>query len=434
MTVQMNLEGLSVGFEFEFAVPDISKIFPETQESISVWPLSSLVPNEFANAFNMDDKTAKRFRALARAAYRSEHKSDYYAIDDIWHETRAVLDPVFLSIILGLIPRRGWMKSTPLRDYEDVTHKACGMINSYHQGIISFDEVYEYFHDMYIEIREDVFLLEFKDSVLDILSVDFSDIMGVEVEPYKGDCVKTYNTWTLETEYLEDINDIEGEPSDGFELVSPIFNEHEAPLMMNRACEALRILEQKYGLKTTKGCGLHINISDGNALVHNMSFLHAALRDEPLEFSKMFRRTHNESCKPLIHEVRRAITELARDNIISTSTLRTKRGVLLTTQLVESLVPGLKSDSFRIASKLDKKYIEYRFAGNKNYHRNITKLDDYLAKLFEFHRSLVSYEQASRDEQYADNLIKMIENCNKSAFLDDPTCSPLSDIRDIVNP
>lgn len=434
MTTLAGSKGLLVGFELEFAIPDVSLVCPEMFGEIGVWPLCNLIPNEFSSSFQMDENTSKKFQALARAAYRSTHKTDYYAVEDVWHETKAIIDPVFLVIILNLVPRKRWLKIGSDGEYIDVTVDTSNLVDDYHLGTASFDEVYEHFHGMHIEVREEVFLLEYRESVLKKLSKDLSELMGVEVKPFLGDTVKDYNSWTLEFEHLVDSNDVAGDPADGFELVSPVLDAADAEQELVRTCIAFKELEQRYGLKTTKGCGFHVNVSDSEKTLSDVSFLHAALREEPMDFSKRFGRTHNGACRPIIQEVKKVIVQLARNGLISAHTPTTSRGVLLTTQLVESMVPGLKSDAFRISSKDRGEYMEYRFAGNKNYHCEYGKLVDYVSDLLRYHESLLTYEEASVDMEHGKQLADMIKDFEEKALVDNNALAALSDIRDIVNP
>lgn len=421
-----------VGIEFEFAISDLFCILPESPEDIGVWPLRKLLPSEFSNSFLMDENTYKRFQYLTRAAYRSKSKEEHYAIDDVWYESTPVIDPIFVVLSLGLIPRKRWMKALPKKGFLDVTEEANKILSSYRESKISFDEAFEYFSNLYVEVREEVFVYDYRESVIEKLSEDLSSLIGMPVVP-QGDGPNDYDTWTLESEYLEDCNDIGGDAGEGFELVSPVFDSDRIFSVVLSVCNAFRELEKRYGLKTTKGCGLHVNVSDENVVLSEISLLHAALREEPDKMAKQFGRFNNGACRPISQKARKAIQKLAKDKIVSAHSLSNRRGILLTTQLIEAMIPGQKSNSFRFANKCKGNYVEYRFAGNKDYHKKINKILYHIKDLFVFHRTLYTYKQAAEDKEYARKLAEMIKDYKSPALLDERCIiESLSDIRDIV--
>lgn len=415
----LNDEEFKIGLELEFGIWDVSRLIDLSEDQKELYPIQSLSPLEFSTCFHIDSVTRAKFETLVLALYRAKNVNNpNYALGDVWFDGNVLFDSAKMVLLLGLKPRFGWYREDGA-SMINVTEEVNGLIDSFVRDELCFADAYDSIMGLYIGVWEEVLVSpDCKENLLRDLAKQLSIDLGFRVEPFTGDSVKKYDEWLLEIEYIKDCSEKESALSQGFELVSPVMNSWETVNAIQKICSTFKAYEEKYGLVITEGCGLHINISHPRVDLANVCLLHAGLRPEVTDFLELFDRTTNEFSKPITNKVSKIVRKLVSDGMVSEKSLLTQHGIILTTKMIESMIPSLKSDAFRLAKKKGPMYMEYRFGGNSNYHKDEARLISFIRDLLRFHLTLKNYDQASIDHAYTDILKREVGEATNPSIVD----------------
>lgn len=158
--------------------------------------------------------------------------------------------------------------------------------------------------------------------------------------------------------YIEPDGSITGR-GHGLELVSP-------PMQLNTAMKTLKVVfnwMQKNDLETNQSTGLHINVSMSG--IEDVDLVKLVLFMGDKYVLKQFNRLNNEFTKPQ--------TQSILNNIAGAGTLPKEAKAMI--ELARKSLSRDKYSSVHI-KKLANGYLEFRIAGNKDYHKDYAKIHD----------------------------------------------------------